>query len=52
MGFFRESVVSTYFRKFCRNKKNEKKKKKKKEEENVLSNVAHFNEIRLDFFFK
>jgi hypothetical protein len=33
MGFFRESVVSTYFRKFCRNNKNEKKKKKKKKEE-------------------
>jgi hypothetical protein len=29
MGFFRESVASTYFRKFCRNNKNEKKKKKK-----------------------
>jgi hypothetical protein len=33
MGFFRESVASTYFRKFCSTNKKEKKKKKKKKEE-------------------
>jgi hypothetical protein len=32
MGFFRESVGSTYFRKFCSTNKKEKKKRKKKEE--------------------
>jgi hypothetical protein len=38
MGFFRESVASTYFRKFCRNNKKEKKKEKKKNWDN--SDVA------------
>jgi hypothetical protein len=54
-GFFRESVGSTYFRKFCRNNKNEKKKKKKKKKKKNWDNsdVANrsMSELSPIFFF-
>jgi hypothetical protein len=45
MGFFRESVASTYFRKFCRNNKNEKKKKKKKTKKKKIINTVATSEF-------
>jgi hypothetical protein len=56
-GFFRESVGSTYFRKFCRNNKNEKKKKKKKKKKKNWDNsdvalLPRQNCPRFFFFFE
>jgi hypothetical protein len=41
MGFFRESVASTYFRKFCRNNKKEKEKKEKKKKNKMCFLTCH-----------
>jgi hypothetical protein len=51
MGFFRESVGSTYFRKFCRNNKKEIKKEKKKTGTILTWQQCHVRIVPVFFFF-